>query len=126
MKRHILSTLIIGLIASAIVMGLHVSGLLLRPELAIKNLLLRHATTTRSLLDQMHYLFVFILAAGVAWMTLATARRGRLALIVGILLLEVAGVAWVCSLYHVFFQPLPSVAGVALGFLFPVVLIGFE
>jgi class 3 adenylate cyclase len=126
MKRHILSTLIIGLIASAIVMGLHVSGLLLRPELAIKNLLLRHATTTRSLLDQMHYLFVFILAAGVAWMTLATARRGRLALIVGILLLEVAGVAWVCSLYHVFFQPLPSVAGVALGFLFPVALIGFE
>jgi class 3 adenylate cyclase len=125
MKRHILSALVIGLIAAAIVMGLHVSGLLLRPEVAIKNLLLRHATTTRSLLDQMHYPFVFILAAGVAWMTLATTRRGRLALIVGILLLELAGVAWVCSLYHVFFQPLPSVAGVALGFLFPVALIGF-
>lgn len=125
MKRPLLSALIIGLIAGAIVMGLHVGGLLLRPELAIKNLLLRHATTTRSVLDQLQYPFVFILAVGVAWMTLVTTRRARLSLIVAILLLELAGVAWVCSLYHVFFQPLPSVGGAALGFLLPVGWVGF-
>ena len=120
MKRHLLSALILGLIAAAIVMGLHASGLLLGPELAIKNLLLRRGPTTRSVLEQMQYFFVLILAVGVAWMTLATTRRARLGGIVAILLVELAGIAWVCSLYQVLFQPLPSIAGTALGFLLPI------
>lgn len=120
MKRHLLSALVLGLIAAAIVMGLHVSGLLAGPELAIKNLLLRRGPTTRSVLEQMQYLFVLILAVGVAWMTLATARRARLGGIIAILLVELAGIAWVCSLYQVLFQPLPSIAGTALGFLLPI------
>jgi class 3 adenylate cyclase len=128
MKRPLLSALITGLIAAAIVMGLHVSGLLLGPELAIKNLFLRHGPTTRSVLDQVQYPFVFILAVGVAWMTLVTTQRARLGGIIAILLVELAGVAWVCSLYQVLFQPLPSLVGTALGFLMPIgflELVGF-
>ncbi|MEY2488477.1 MAG: adenylate cyclase [Verrucomicrobiota bacterium] len=127
MKRSLLSALIIGLIAGGIVMGLHRSGVLLRPELAISDLLSRPATT-RMVSDKWHYVFVFILALGVSWMTLVTARRARLAGILAILLVELAGVAWVCSLYQVLFQPLPSIAGTALGFLLPIgflELVGF-
>jgi class 3 adenylate cyclase len=126
MKRLHISALVLGLIAAAIVMGLHVSGLLLRPELAIKNLISPEGAGVRPVLDLVHYFLVFVLAVGVAWMTLVTVRRGRLAFIIAILILEVAGAAWVCSLYQVFFQPLPSMAGAALGFLLPMAWIGIQ
>jgi adenylate cyclase len=105
-------------------MGLRESGLLLRPELAIRDLLSRQAVATRMVTDTWQYVAVFILALGVAWMTLVTTRRARLGWIVAILLVELAGVAWVCSLYQVLFQPLPSLAGTALGFLMPVGFLG--
>ena len=50
-------------------------------------------------------------------LTLAASRRGRMGLIVGVLLVEIAGVAWVCSLYKVSFQPLPAMVAVVLGYL---------
>ena len=120
MKRPLLPALIIGLIAAAIVLGLHVSGLLQGPELAIKNLLLRRGPATRSVFDQMQYPFVLILACGVAWMTLVTSRRAQLGGIIAILLVELLGIAWVCSLYQVFFPPFPAISGTALGFLLPI------
>jgi len=126
MKRLHISALIIGLIAAAIVMVLHISGLLLRPELAIKNLISPQGTAARPVLDLVQYFLVALLAVGVAWMTLAAVRRGRLAFIVTILVLELAGAAWVSSLYQVFFQPLLSMAGASLGFLLPIGWIGIQ
>ena len=108
MKRSLLSALIIGLIVGGIVMGLHVSGWLLRPELAITDVLSRDGSANRLVGDNAQYAIVFLLATGVAWMTLATSRRGRMGGIVGILLLELIGTAWILSLYHIFFQPLPA------------------
>lgn len=125
MKRQLFSALIIGLIVGGIVMGLHVSGWLLRPELAITGLLSRDGSATRLIADRWQYVIVFALAIGVAWLTLATSRRSRLGWIVAILLVEVVGVTWVCSLYHVFFQPLPALGAVALGFLAPLGFLWF-
>jgi class 3 adenylate cyclase len=119
MKRSLLSALIIGLIMGGIVMGLHVSGWLLRPELAITDILSRDGSANRLVSDKAQYAVVFVLAAGVAWMTLATSRRGRMSGIVGILLLELIGTAWILSLYRIFFQPLPALSGTALGYLTP-------
>ncbi|MEY2561819.1 MAG: adenylate cyclase [Verrucomicrobiota bacterium] len=126
MKRLHITALVLGLIAAAVVMGLHVSGLLMRPELAIKNLVSPEGTTARPVLDLVQYFLVFVLAVGVAWITLVTVRRGRLALIVALLVLELAAAAWVASLYHVYFQPLPAMAGAALGFLLPIGWIGIQ
>jgi len=125
MKRPLISALILGLIVGGIVMGLHVGGWLLRPELAITDILSRDGSVNRLVGDKAQYAIVFLLAAGVAWMTLATSRRGRMGAIVGILLLEVIGTAWILSLYHIFFQPLPALGGAVLGYLAPLGLVAF-
>src|SRR5439155_2105264 len=52
-----------------------------------------------------------------AWLGLSPAAagpRGGIRLLVGSLLIELLGLSWVCSLYRVFFQPLPSMFAVAL------------
>ena len=125
MKRSLLSALMIGLIVGGIVMGLHVSGWLLRPELAITDILSRDGSANRLVPDKAQYAIVFALAAGVAWMTMATSRRARMSGIVGVLLLELIGAAWIFSLFHIFFQPLPALGGTVLGYVAPIGLIAF-
>jgi adenylate cyclase len=120
MKRPLLSALILGLIAGGIVMGLDRSGVLDRPELAMTNILSRPADASRRISDFWQYVLVFILAIGVAWMSLVTTRRARLGSLVAILLIEFVGAAWVFSLFHVLFQPLLAVASTVLGFLMPI------
>ena len=53
--------------------------------------------------------FVLLVALGVAWLSLINVPRWRSRLLIGLLLVELFGLAWVCSLYRVFFQPAPSV-----------------
>jgi class 3 adenylate cyclase len=114
MKRHVIAALIIGLVVGGLVVGLGMSGWLLRPERAVSGLL--PETTTR-LMAAVLYAVAFLAAGGVAFLTLAASRRGRMGLIVAILLVELAGVAWVCSLYKLEFRPLPAMAAVVLGYL---------
>jgi len=120
MKRPLVVALVIGLISGGVAMALHRSGVLLRPELAMTNLFSRQPGPTRTVGDGWQFFFVLILALGVSWMTLVTTRRAWLGWLVAILLLELAGVAWLSSLYRVLFQPLPSVIGTALAFILPI------
>jgi len=73
--------------------------------------------TTKRVMALVHYAIVAVAGIGAAFLTLAAERRGRMGLIIAVLVLELAGVAWVCSLYGVSFQPLPAMAAVVLGFL---------
>jgi hypothetical protein len=107
MKRHVIAALIIGLIVGGLVVGLELSGWLLGPERAISGLF--PETTTRVMVA-IRDAAAFLAAAGVAFLTLAAARRGRMGLIVAALLVELVGVAWVCSLYKLEFRPLPVMA----------------
>ncbi|PYI92864.1 MAG: hypothetical protein DME97_08610 [Verrucomicrobia bacterium] len=122
MKRNVIAGLIIGLIVGGLIVGLEMSGWLLRPEHAVSGLL--PETTTR-LMAAVQYAIAFVAAAGVAFLTLAASRRGRMGFIVAILLVELAGVAWVCSLYKLEFQPLPAMTAAVLGYLASLLFIWF-
>ncbi|HYJ06671.1 MAG TPA: hypothetical protein VEX43_16165 [Chthoniobacterales bacterium] len=117
MKRHLIPALIIGLIVGGLLMGLHVYGWLLRPEMMLTDLFSKDGSATKFVPDRWQYVIVFALAIGVAWLTLATSRRKHMGGVVAILVVELAGVAWICSLFKVFFQPLPAVGAVVLSYL---------
>ena len=55
-----------------------------------------------------------MLAFGVVWLGLSRVPRGSARWLIVFLVIELLGLSWVCSLYRVFFQPLPSVFAVAL------------
>ena len=116
MKRPFLAALIIGILVSAAIGLVHAFGLLASIEMPVRAFVLRQGTVTSPLGEQWQHIAMSILAIGIAWMTLATSRRGRLGWLVLALLIELAGFTWVCSLYHVFFQPLPSMFAVGLAF----------
>src|SRR3954466_9870891 len=114
MKRHVLAALVIGLIVCGLVIGLEVAGLLARPEAMMDGLF---AESARRVMPALQYAVVALAAIGAAFLTLAAARRGRMGLIIAALVVELLGVAWICSLYKLSFQPLPAMAAVVLGFL---------
>jgi class 3 adenylate cyclase len=107
MKRSVVITLIIGVAVAIIVGALHASRLIPRLEL-----LSDYANATRVVGEKWHYVFVLLLALGVAWLGLSGVPRSRSRLLVVALLIELVGLSWVCSLYRVFFQPLPSIFAV--------------
>src|SRR2546421_5438715 len=123
MKRNIIAALVIGLIVGALAVGLEISGSLLRPDRAVSALF---ADTTTRLMPALQYGIALVAAAGVAFLTLAASRRGRMGFIVGILLVEFGALAWVGSLFKVEFQPLPAMAAGVLGYLASLLFIWFE
>jgi class 3 adenylate cyclase len=114
MKRSLITTLIIGGAVAAIVSALHATGLLLGIEAAVGGLVSDYASATRVVSEKWQYVFVSLLALGVAWLSLSRVPRGGARLLIVFLVIELLGLSWVCSLYRVFFQPLPSVFAVAL------------
>lgn len=116
MKRPVIVALIIGLAVAGAVAALQITDVLARIEIPVRDFIAHHNTIDRPLGAPWQYALMSILAVGVAWMTLTTSRRGRLGWLVLALVVELAGLAWVCSLYHIFFQPLPSIFAVVLAF----------
>jgi len=114
MKRSLITTGIIGVVVAIIVGALHVSRLMLGFETAVAELVSRYAGATRVVGEKWQYVFVLLLALGVAWLSLSSVPQGRTRLLVFFLLIELLGLSWVCSLYRVFFQPLPSMFAVVL------------
>ena len=117
MKRSLVATFTIGILVAAVVLALHATGLLTRLEAVVATLLSHRRTVPEGLSSIWQYILVPLLAVGVAWMTVSSVQRARVAWLVLILLVELAGMAWVCTLYHTFFQPLPTMLAVALSFL---------
>src|SRR2546423_1906096 len=122
MKRHIVAALVIGLIVAGLIIGLEIAGLLGRPDEALSHLF---PETAKRLMSAVGYGLVVIVAMGVAFLTLSISRRNKILLIVGILVVELLGVAWVCSLYKLEFQPLPAITAALLGFLGAIAFVWF-
>jgi class 3 adenylate cyclase len=120
MKRPLLTAFIVGLIVVVVIAALQWAGVLAPLEQAITRVLSRQGSATMTVSNGWQYVFVLIFSVSVAWMTLRTSQRSRLAVILAILAIELMAVAWLCSLYQIIFQPLPSILGVVLGFLAPI------
>ena len=116
MKRSLATAVVISLALTVLLVGLHAAGLLGGVEAAFLGFLGGHrpAHHTVGLLWQV--LIVFALGFFVAWLALMSRRRSRIGLVTVILFFELIGLAWICALYRVAFQPLPSLLAVALAF----------
>ena len=121
MKRSLTTTLVIG-VAVAIVVGLlHATKVIAGFEAGVGHLVSDYAGATRVVGEKWQYVFVLLIAAGVAWLSLKNppaAGRSRNYLLFGLLLVELLVLSWVCSLYRVFFQPVPCIFAVALSVAF--------
>jgi class 3 adenylate cyclase len=117
MKRSLVTTLIIGVAVAGIVNVLHASGLMAHFELAVIGLISNYARATRIVSEKWQPGIVLPLSLGVAWLTLSSVPRRRVRLLVLFLLIELLGLSWVCSLYRIFFQPLPSIFVVVITWL---------
>jgi adenylate cyclase len=115
MKRSLLSALIIGLLMAAVVVALHASGILVPFEVAISKAITRSGSAGSGSIAWQACLTV-LFAVGIAWLTLTSLRRGRIGWIVGVLLVELIALVWVCGLFGAIFQPLPSILAVLLAY----------
>ena len=116
MKRLLITTLVIGIAVAFAVGALHVSKSLAGIENAGARLVSDYGGATRIVSDKAQYVFVLLIALIVAWLSLSIVPRWRRRLLVGLLLVELFALSWVCSLYRIFFQPIPSVLGLVFAF----------
>jgi len=117
MKRSLVTTLIIGGAVAGIVSLLHAIGLIAHLELAVTGLISNYAYATRIVSEKWQPGIVLPLSLGVAWLALSSVPRRRVRLLVLFLSIELLGLSWVCSLYRIFFQPLPSIFVVVITWL---------
>ena len=117
MKRLAITTLVIGVAVAIVVGALHATKSLAGFENATAQLVADYAGATRVVADKWQYIFVLLIALGVAWLILSKVPRWHSRLLLGLLLVELFCLAWVCSLYRVFFQPAPSVLALLMAFL---------
>jgi class 3 adenylate cyclase len=118
MKRLLITTLIIAVTVAFAVGALHASKAIAGIEAIAAQLVSDHAGATRIVSEKWQYVFVLLVALAVAWLSLSILPQWRSRLLVGLLLAELFGLAWVCSLYRVFFQPIPSVLALVFAFAF--------
>src|SRR5215831_2024600 len=117
MRRLVLTTLIIGIAVALIVAALHATKVVAGFEAIAAQLVADYAGATRVVGERWQYLFVLLIALGVAWLSLSNVPRWRACLLIGLLLVELFGLSWVCSLYRVFFQPAPAVLALVFALL---------
>ena len=125
MKRSLVTTVIVGVAVAGIVSVLHASGLILRFERAVIEPISDYTKATGVVSEKWQYVFVPLLALGVAWLTLTSVSRRGIRWLFLVLLIELLGLSWVCSLYRIFFQPLPSIFAVLFAWLVAEGWIGF-
>jgi class 3 adenylate cyclase len=109
MKRLLITTLIIGVAVAVGVGALHGSKTTAGLEAVAAQLVSDYAGATRIVSEKWQYVFVVLIVLGVSWLSLSNVPRWRSRLLIGLLLVELFALSWVCSLYRIFFQPIPLV-----------------
>src|SRR5213595_3410262 len=116
MKRLLITTLIIGVAVAVGVGALHATKTILGLEAVAARLVSDTAGATRIVSEKWQYVFILLIALGVAWFSLSKVPRWRSRLLLGLFLVELFGLSWVCSLYRIFFQPIPAVLALVFAF----------
>ena len=116
MKRLLITTLIIGVAVALGVVALHASKSLTGIEAVASQLVSDYAGATRIIGEKWQYPLVLLIALGVAWLSLSIVPRWRSRLLIGALLLELFVLSWICSLFQIFFQPIPSILALVFAF----------
>src|SRR5206468_12543949 len=101
MKRLLITTLIIGVAVAVAVGALHATKFMAGFEAVAARLVTDYASATRIVGEKWQYVFVLLIALGVAWLRLSNVPRRHSRLLICLLLIELVGLSWVCSLYHI-------------------------
>ena len=116
MKRTLITAVIIAIVVGAVAIISHATGWFAAIDLPLKNWLQKLNGPSHDLSKIWQHNLIVLLGLGTAWMTLTSARRHNIAILVLAVMVELLGLTWVCSLYHVFFAPLPAIIAVALSY----------
>jgi len=116
MKRLLITTLIIAVAIAFAVGALHASKAIAGIEAIAAQLVSDDVGATKIGSEKWQYVFVLLVALAVAWLSLSILPQWRSRLLVGLLLVELFGLSWVCSLYRIFFQPIPAVLALVFAF----------
>jgi adenylate cyclase len=116
MKRSLITAVIIAIVVGAVAIISHATGWFAAIDMPLKNWLQKLNGPSRDLSKIWHHNLIMLLGLGTAWMTLTSSRRHGIAILVLALILELLTLTWVCSLYRVFFAPLPAILAVALSY----------
>ena len=114
MKRSLIPTLVIGFVVAIVVGALHATKAIAGFETAVAQLVSDYAGARKVVGEKWQYVFVLVTAVGAAWLGLRNLPRLRSYPLFGFLLIELLVLSWVCSLYRIFFQPVPCIFAVAL------------
>jgi adenylate cyclase len=116
MKRSAIEALVIGFLIAILVAVAHATGRLTPIEIKAVGWITSPATATRTIGNLGQYGLILFGSLAIAYLTIASSRRGRVGILVLALVIELLVAAWICALYHVFFQPLPVMATLALAY----------
>jgi adenylate cyclase len=116
MKRSLISAGIIAVVVAVLGSISHAGGWFHGVDLPLKNWLEKLNGPGHDLGKVWQYSLIFLLGFGTAWITLTSARRHGIVILVLAAIAELLTLTWVCSLYHVFFAPLPAIVTVALSY----------
>jgi class 3 adenylate cyclase len=114
MKRQVVVTCIIAAIVAALVSMAHAFGWLRFGEAPLAAWAARDGV--HELGNPWYVVFVALFSLGSAWVTLSSAKRHRVAWLLLAVTAELIALFWICSLYGILFQPLPSILGAVLGY----------
>src|SRR5437899_12181850 len=98
MKRLLITTLIIGVAVAVAVGALHATKFMAGFEAAAARLVTDYASATRLVGEKWQYVFVLLIALGVAWFRLRNVPRRHSRQSSCLSLMRLAGLRWVASL----------------------------
>jgi len=98
MKRLLITTLIIGVAVAVAVGALHATKFMAGFEAVATRLVTDYASATRIVGEKWQYVFVLLIALGVAWLRLSNVPRRHSRLLICFLLIELVCLSWGCSL----------------------------